>query len=222
MKAFATLLLLALATFAAPVPSEAAMAICHVCRVKEGATEPETVKAVRTYQGVEYGFCSATCAKTFDAEPAAYVPSEYPRESPRFDLVSLDGKPLSNESLKGKVVLLDFWATWCAPCRKSMPELQALHAKYAERGFAVVGVSIDEGGPAKAGAKVKKFVAAKKFTYPMAVDKDQGAAWEAFQVKAVPAAFLLDREGKLVAAWTGTSVPAKELEAKLEGLLAAD
>jgi len=195
-----------------------AKAICLVCKVKHGEAEEEAVVAVRAWQGREYGFCSEKCAQEFEADPAAYVPSEFPRPAPAFDLKSLAGAPLSNASLKGKVALLDFWATWCAPCRKSMPELQALHDKYAAKGFTVVGVSIDEGGP----SKVKKFVSSKKIDYPIALDSEQAPAWEAFRVKAVPAAFLLDREGRIVAQWTGASAPMAELEEKLAELLRAD
>ena len=114
-------------------------------------------------------------------------------------------------------MLLDFWATWCAPCVKSMPELQSVHAKYAARGFAVVGVSIDEGAPAA--AKVKKFITARRVTYPIAIDSAKSPAWEAFAVKAVPAAYLLDREGRIVAQWTGAPADMAQLEAKLEELL---
>jgi len=99
-----------------------------------------------------------------------------------------------------------------------MPELQALHEKYAKRGFAVVGVSIDEGGD----TKVRKFVAGKKLTYPIAVDAGKNPAWEAFRVKAVPAAYLLDREGKIVAQWTGAPADAKDLETRLESMLKMD
>ena len=99
-----------------------------------------------------------------------------------------------------------------------MPELQALHEKYASRGFAVVGVSIDEGGD----AKVRKFVAGKKLTYPIAVDSGSPAAWEAFRVKAVPAAYLLDAQGRIVAQWTGAPADAKDLEARLESMLEVD
>lgn len=99
-----------------------------------------------------------------------------------------------------------------------MPELQALHWKYAERGFTVVGVSIDE-GPA---TKVKKFVASKRLTYPIAIDSAKNPAWDAFHVKAVPAAFLLDRQGRIVAQWTGAPANVKELEETLEALLATD
>ena len=193
-------------------------ALCLVCKVTEGATEEEPVKAVRTYEGKEYGFCSEKCAKAFTADPAAYLPPEFPRPAPPFDLKDLSGNAVSNASLMGKVVLLDFWATWCAPCRKSMPELQALHKKYAERGFSVVGVSIDEGGP----SKVKKFVSSMKITYPIAMDSEKAPAWDAFMVKAVPAAYLLDREGQIVAQWTGAPPTGKELESKLEELLRTD
>lgn len=195
--------------------AEVKKAICVVCQVRGGETEPEVVKATRRHEGKEYGFCSQKCAREFDADPAAYVPANLPRSAPSFSLKDLRGNPVSNESLKGKVVLLDFWATWCTPCLKSMPELEAIHRRYADRGFAVVGVSIDEGGP----AKVKKFVAAKKITYPIAMDSKKNSAWESFRVKAVPAAYLLDREGRIVAQWTGAAVSGAQLEAKLAELL---
>jgi peroxiredoxin/YHS domain-containing protein len=193
-------------------------AICLVCKVTSGEAEAEEARAVRSYEGKQYGFCSDKCAKAFDADPVAYIPPSFPRTAPSFALNDLSGQPLSNESLKGKVVLLDFWATWCAPCRKSMPELQALHRKFADRGFAVVGISIDEGGP----AKVKKYVTSKKIVYPIALDSAKSPAWDAFRVKAVPAAFLLDRDGQIVAQWTGIPADAKELERKLEELLEAN
>ena len=201
-----------------PVVAAPTKAICLVCQVKHGEAEEEPVKAVRTYEGKEYGFCSEKCAKEFEAEPAAYLPPTFPRVAPPFALTDLSGNALSNESLKGRVVLLDFWATWCVPCRKSMPELQAMHKKYESRGLSVVGVSIDEGGP----AKVKKLVAAKKFTYPIAMDSEKQPAWDAFRVKAIPAAFLIDREGRIVAQWTGAPPSEKELESKLEELLRTD
>jgi len=192
--------------------------MCLVCKVTHGEADEEEVKAVRTHEGKVYGFCSEKCAQAFAADPVAYIPPSFPRPAPLFALKDLAGKPLSNESLKGKVVLLDFWATWCAPCRKSMPELQALHRKYGDRGFTVVGISIDEGGP----AKVRKYVASKKFTYPIALDSEQSPAWTSYRVKAVPAAFLIDREGRIVAQWTGVPANAGELETRLEALLARD
>jgi peroxiredoxin/YHS domain-containing protein len=217
-RVMAGLLLMAGAASAEPAIAAVKKAVCVVCYVTKGETEQEEVKAARTHDAKEYAFCSEKCAKAFDADPAAYAPPAFPRPAPTFSLMDLSGEPLSNERVKGKVVLLDFWATWCAPCRKSMPDLQRLHRKYADRGFAVVGVSIDEGGA----AKVKKYVASKKFTYPIAVDSNDSPAWEAFRVKAVPAAYLLDREGRIVAQWTGTVASVADLEAKLEGLLRAD
>ena len=191
---------------------------CPVCKVMKGETEEEPVKAVRTYEGNEYGFCSEKCANTFMTDPAAFVPPVLPRETPNFSVVDLQGKAISNESLQGKVVLLDFWATWCVPCRKSIPALQALHEKYAERGFSVVGISIDEGGA----SKVKKFVQSKRVRYPIAIDSAKSPAWDVFRVKAVPAAFLIDRDGRIVAQWNGAPADERELEERLKELLRAD
>jgi len=201
-----------------PAQSATGKAVCTVCRVMRGETEAEPVKAVREYQGTRYGLCSTKCAKEFDADPAAFVPPVLPRPAPAFALEDLSGGPLSNDALKGTVVLLDFWATWCAPCRKSMPGLQALHDEYAARGFRVVGVSIDEDGR----DKVAAYVAGRKLTYPIALDAKANPAWEAFRVKAVPAAYLIDREGRSVAQWTGAAADARELRSRIESLLAAD
>ena len=200
------------------VAAAPAKAVCLVCKVTKGEAEEEPVKAVRQHEGKEYGFCSEKCAKAFLEDPAAYLPPAFPRVAPAFELKDLSGNLVSNESLKGKVVLLDFWATWCVPCRKSMPELQALHDKFGSRGLSVIGASIDENGL----AKVKKFVAARKFTYPIAVDSERNPAWNAFRVKAIPAAYLMNREGQIVAQRTGAAPTGKDLEVRLEELLSAD
>lgn len=211
------LVLLTLTTASLAASVEAGeKAICHVCRVKAGEAEPEEAKAFRTREGVRFGFCSEKCAQEFDADPAAYVPPTLPRTAPEFRLTTLEGEQLDGKSLRGQVVLLDFWATWCVPCRKSMPALQALHDRYAERGFRVVGVSIDEGGA----GPVKKFVRSKKIRYPIAIDAKTSPAWEAFRVKAVPAAFLVDAQGRIVSQWTGAAADIDELEDKVKTLLA--
>jgi peroxiredoxin len=197
---------------------EAKEAICHVCRVMSGETHAEPVRATRTHEGAEYGFCSADCAKQFDLDPAAFVPPVFPRPAPDFELVSLAGDTLSLERLRGKVALVDFWATWCVPCRKSMPELSAAQQKWADRGFTVVGISIDEDRE----KQVKAFLEKTPVSYPIAIDDRANPAWGAYLVKAVPAAFLVDREGRIVAQWTGHTVDAAELEARLAEMLAAD
>lgn len=225
MKRFVTALVgLLCLSVASTLPSitlaAAKQAICLVCQVNGGETEPEAVKATRQHEGKEYGFCSLKCAKAFDADPAAYVPPVFPRAAPEFALTGLDGSLVSKSQLQGSVVLLDFWATWCVPCTRSMPELEALHSKYAARGFKVVGVSIDEG--ASAPAKVKKFLRARGITYPIAIDSGKAPVWDAYRVKAVPAAFLLDREGRIIAQWTGAPPDLRQLESKLESLLATD
>ena len=217
MIGWALLVLVGIGT-AGPSVAAPERATCLVCQVKHGEAEVEPVRAVRAHEGRDYGFCSEACAREFTADPVAYLPPIFPRPAPPFALTSLDGSSVSNESLKGGVVLLDFWATWCTPCRKAMPELQALHRRYAARGFTVVGISIDEGGP----AKVRKHVKSNRITYPIALDASREPAWEAFRVKAIPAAYLLDREGRIVAQWTGLPADPAAIERHLETLLPRD
>jgi len=166
---------------------------------------------------------------TTDAELKAYQDERLARASaarpkmlepgavaPDFTTEDLAGKPVKLSDYKGKVVVLDFWATWCAPCRKSMPELQTLHERFAAQGLTVLGISIDE----KADAKVRRFVTAQRFTYPIAIDEAKDPAWQAYRVKSVPAAFLIDRAGRVVAQWIGGAPPREELEAAIVKQLA--
>ncbi len=173
-------------------------ALCIVC-VANGETELEKVHATREYKGAAYYFCSDKCAETFDADPAVYVFEAGP--APATNWKTTAGESLSLESLRGKVVLIDFWATWCKPCVKTMPELDAVYRDYQKQGLVVVGVSVDQGDDRE--KKVKKFLSKKPVGYPIAIDNAEGSSWEAFNVAVLPTLYLIDREGRILERWTG-------------------
>jgi peroxiredoxin len=114
------------------------------------------------------------------------------RQKVDFTLSDLQGNPWHLRDLKGKVVLVNFWATWCPPCRKEMPDLQALYDRYKDQGFVVVSISDEEA------AKVQPFIAEQKITYPVLLDPGRKVT-DLFQVEGIPKSFVYDREGKLVA-----------------------
>jgi len=114
------------------------------------------------------------------------------RQNVDFTLTDLGGKSWHLRDLRGNVVLVNFWATWCPPCRKEMPDLQALYDKYKDQGFLVLSISDEEA------AKVSPFIAERKITYPVLLDPGRKVD-EAFVVEGIPKSFVYDREGKLVA-----------------------
>jgi thiol-disulfide isomerase/thioredoxin len=189
------LVLLAVAPVFADAPERA---LCIVC-ASSGETELEKVEATRVYNGQTYYFCSTACAEKFDVEPTAYVFEA--GAAPVASWKTMSGDSLSLVSMRGKVVLLDFWATWCKPCVKSMPELDAIYRDYQKLGLVVVGVSVDQGKDRE--KKVKKFLDKKPVGYPIVVDGDSNASWEAFNVAALPTLYLIDRDGSIVDRWTG-------------------
>ncbi len=175
-------------------------ALCVVCVLK-GETEPEKVKAHTEHDGKAYYFCSKNCKKEFAEEPVAYLPPQLPRPAPNFVVETLDGGSVSLKDFENKIVLLDFWATWCKPCLEYMPSLQQLYTSYSDQGFVVLGISIDEGKDRV--KKIRKFIDKAGISYPIFLDGKHTPAWHIFKVKAIPALFLIDGNGKIVAQWTG-------------------
>lgn len=146
--------------------------------------------------------------------PAALLKAQPRQGQPAAEvaLPSVSGDTLRLSSLKGKVVLLDFWASWCGPCRLSNKELVKLYAKYKDKGFEIYSVSID----------------AKKHDWENAIKKDKikwlqvndNGGWDAatvaaWNINAIPTSFLIDKEGKLLA----MDLEGKELEKAVKYLL---
>ncbi len=122
---------------------------------------------------------------------------------PAWTLRDVDGREVKSSDFKGKVVVIDFWATWCPPCRKEIPDYIALQKKYAERGLVILGFSMDE-GPA---SDVKAFGVKMKVNYPLLMA--DGAVAEAFGgIEGLPTAFVIDREGNIRHRKVGLSDPA--------------
>ena len=113
--------------------------------------------------------------------------------APAYAATTLAGDSLSLASLRGKVVLVNLWATWCAPCRHETPYLQTLSVEHADDGLAIVGVSMDTGD---ARDQVEEFVQEYGVTYRILVDP-QMRGMDTWHVLGLPASFLIDREGTL-------------------------
>lgn len=111
--------------------------------------------------------------------------------APRFQLTTLDGAPIDSDQLRGKVVLVNFWATWCPPCRVEMPSFQRIYDAHRAQGFTIVGVSMDATGS----DAVRRFLAEHHIAYPVAMAS--GTVVQDFGgVAQLPTSFLIDREGR--------------------------
>lgn len=138
--------------------------------------------------------------------------------APAYAAVTLEGDSVRLSELEGDVVLLNVWATWCAPCRREIPELEALHQAHADQGLRVVGVSVD-GRAAK--DQVRAFMDDFDMSYAVWWDPDQSAV-DAFGAVGVPLTVLIDREGRI--AWRRLGVLEREdpeLTAAVDSLLDA-
>ena len=114
------------------------------------------------------------------------------RQQADFTLTELDGKKWTLKEQRGKVVLLNFWATWCPPCRKEMPDLETLYKQFKDQGLVILAISDEDAD------KVRPFIAEQKVTYPILLDPGRRVN-ELFQIEGIPKTFVYDRNGKLVA-----------------------
>ncbi len=114
--------------------------------------------------------------------------------APDFSLTSLDGRKLTRDSLKGKVVILDFWATWCPPCRASIPHLVELYKKYHDQGLVVVGVSLDRGGR----QEVADFAERNHIDYDLVMGVNNAIIKDFGEVSSIPTIIILNRQAEII------------------------
>ena len=127
----------------------------------------------------------------FAAAIARLEADDKQREGADFTLTDLQGKTWTLQALRGKVVLVNFWATWCQPCRKEMPDLDALYRRFKDQRFVILGISDEEAG------KVKQLLAERSVTYPILLDPGRKVN-ELFRIDGIPKSFVYDRNGKMV------------------------
>jgi peroxiredoxin len=131
---------------------------------------------------------------------------------PDFTLPDSNGTPIKLSEYKGKVVLLDFWATWCTGCKVEIPWYMEFAKKYEQNGLAVIGVSMDQEG----WTVVKPFMREKQMNYPVVLGDD--ALAKRFDLTSMPLTLLIDREGKIALSHAGV-VDKAAFESKLRALL---
>jgi len=132
--------------------------------------------------------------------------------APDFSLPNASGNPVALSSLRGKVVLLDFWASWCGPCRRELPNLVKAYKKFKAKGFEIYGVSLDKEKEAWLNA-----IQSDKLTWTQVSDLKfwESPAARLYNISAIPASYLLDRDGKIIA----KNLRGNELETKLKDIL---
>jgi cytochrome c biogenesis protein CcmG, thiol:disulfide interchange protein DsbE len=145
--------------------------------------------------------------ETSSASPRDFssIPVEVNFPAPELVLTDLNGVPVSLAEFRGKVVLVNLWATWCPPCREEMPTLQAFHEKYRSRGFVLVAVNQGE----KAN-QIRPFVDDFKLTFPVWLDEKSKAS-RMFNTMNLPSSYVVDRDGQVRLMWIG-GISKKNLE----------
>ena len=134
--------------------------------------------------------------------------------APDFSLQDLTNQPVTLSSYRGqKVVLLDFWATWCGPCKMAMPGLQALHEEFKDRGLEIL--SLNQG---ETGEQVRNFISRKKYTFHVVLDQDQ-AVGNKYGVRGIPTLVVVDKRGLVQWLHVGYSEDTSDLHQLLQRLL---
>ncbi|MBR9978657.1 MAG: TlpA family protein disulfide reductase [Bacteroidetes bacterium] len=129
---------------------------------------------------------------------AVLMQAQVGEEAPAFSLKDKEGKTFSPESLKGKIIVLNFWATWCPPCRAEIPAFKNVYEKYKSKGVEILGVSLDH----KGWSVITPFVDKYKINYPVVLGGAEIA--KAYgNVRSIPTTFIIDRDGNVVGSHVG-------------------
>ena len=132
-----------------------------------------------------------------------------------FTLPDMAGKQVSLSQYNGKVVMLNFWATWCSPCKAEMPSMEKLYKAYREKDFVILAVSVDRKGK----GNVDEFIKKNGYTFPILLDPDSTLS-DHYQVPYIPATFIIDRQGRIVSREYGARTwDSNAVKGKLEELL---
>jgi peroxiredoxin len=159
--------------------------------------------------------CSIAFWQSLSTTPpaqAALQPEAARKPAPDFTLTDTSGKPVKLSDSKGKVVLLNFWATWCGGCQTEIPWFIDLHNKYKDAGLNVIGVSMDNDG----WKSVKPYLKEKNVTYAIVIGNE--AVAKRYAVEGMPVTLLIDREGKIAATHVGLVTKA-QYQSEVEALL---
>jgi thiol-disulfide isomerase/thioredoxin len=159
--------------------------------------------------------CTLQPSSVFAAPEEAWVPRESRKAAPTLSLRDLEGKRRQLSELTGKIVVVNFWATWCGPCRTEMPEFTAVHAAYRDKGVEFIGAANE---PRSAKDKVQEFVASLKIEFPIWLEASADHM-EAFGVGAgLPATVIVDQQGRVAARIKGVT-HGEQLRSLLDRLL---
>ena len=148
--------------------------------------------------------------------PLSSSPS--PREgflAPDFTLDTLDGNQITLSELRGQIVVINFWATWCPPCREEMPALEKSYEQYKDSGVVLLGVNLTDQDSV---SEVESFVQEFKLTYPILLDRD-GSVSALYQLKGLPTTLFVNREGVIRAVVVGGPMSETFIRSKIEALL---
>lgn len=157
---------------------------------------PILKSVVADYPGLPMAAQIPDIIAQIERDVAAAAATAIGKEFPTFKETAIDGATVDLAAYRGKIVLVEFWATWCAPCIDELPHVKAAYDKYHDQGFEVIAISFD-----MQVAQLAAFIKEKQMPWPQVCDEKGpgGKLAQAYGVRGIPAAFLLDREGKVAA-----------------------